>query len=107
MFHSESSGEISEERRIAKSVVNAVNYTIEIIDRFKGLFDFIPINNDYVHIVIGVLKTISDVSKPSASASDTTPMILTITVGNPKSQKNRRRLSKGDREDWPRNEVLW
>lgn len=84
MFPLESSGGVSEER----STANAVSDTIEIIDRFKGLFEFIPINNDYVHIVIGVLKTISDVSKPFCFAAGTTLTVLTATPGNVKSQKN-------------------
>jgi len=42
-------------------VAKAISDTIDIIDKFSGLLNFIPVNNDYLHVITGVLKTISDV----------------------------------------------
>ncbi|KAH8659276.1 hypothetical protein BGZ60DRAFT_121443 [Tricladium varicosporioides] len=41
-------------------VAEAISTTIDIIDRFSGVLNFIPVNNDYLHVITGVLKTISD-----------------------------------------------
>ena len=55
-------GPPEKENNTPDKIAKALGDTIAIIDRFKEVFNFIPIDNDYVHVVIGVLKTISDVS---------------------------------------------